>query len=78
MTGNIAFLGLRLAGAAAPGWVSILTSMSAFAVGVYFSTLIVKPSKDSRRWPQRVTFALGLSLIAHADPRSIRLRKAKV
>src|SRR5271169_727339 len=40
MTGNIAFLGLRVAGAPGPGWVSILTSMAAFAVGVYFSTLI--------------------------------------
>ncbi len=66
MTGNIAFLGLRVAGAPAAGWVSILTSMAAFAVGVYFSTLIVKPSKDSGMWPQRVTVALGVSLIAHA------------
>jgi uncharacterized membrane protein YoaK (UPF0700 family) len=66
MTGNIAFLGLRVAGAPGPGWVSILTSMAAFAVGVYFSTLIVKPSKDCGRWSQRVTRALGLSLIAHA------------
>src|SRR5580692_5787602 len=49
MTGNIAFLGLRVAGAPGPGWVSILTSMTAFAVGVYFSTLIVKPSKDCGR-----------------------------
>jgi uncharacterized membrane protein YoaK (UPF0700 family) len=66
MTGNIAFLGLRVAGAPAPGLVSIVVSMAAFAVGVYLSTLIVKRSKDSTGWPQRVTFALGLSLIAHA------------
>src|SRR6266852_4014434 len=66
MTGNIAFLGLRVAGANAPGWVAILTSMAAFAAGVYLSTLIVKPSKGSALWPQRVTVALGASLIAHA------------
>jgi hypothetical protein len=35
MTGNIAFLGLRVAGAGAPGAVAIVVSMAAFAVGVY-------------------------------------------
>ena len=38
MTGNIAFLGLLVAGASAPGAVAILVSMAAFAVGVYLST----------------------------------------
>ena len=38
MTGNIAFLGLRVAGAGAPGAVAILASMAGFAVGVYVST----------------------------------------
>jgi uncharacterized membrane protein YoaK (UPF0700 family) len=66
MTGNIAFLGLRVAGAAAPGAVSILVSMAAFAAGVYLSTRIVKPSEGSGLWPRPVTVALGLSLIAHA------------
>jgi len=66
MTGNIAFLGLRVAGANAPGWVSILVSMAAFAVGVYLSARIVRPPEGSEMWPQRVTVALGISLIAHA------------
>jgi uncharacterized membrane protein YoaK (UPF0700 family) len=66
MTGNIAFLGLRVAGATAPGAVAILVSMATFAVGVYLSTRIVKPSEGSGMWPQRVTVALGVSLIAHA------------
>jgi uncharacterized membrane protein YoaK (UPF0700 family) len=67
MTGNIAFLGLRVAGAShAPGGVAILVSMAAFAVGVYLSTRVVKPSEGSSMWPQRVTVALGISLIAHA------------
>src|ERR1700704_3636102 len=59
MTGNIAFLGLRVAGASAPGAVAILVSMAAFAVGVYVSTRIVKPSNGPGMWPQRVTAALG-------------------
>src|SRR5260370_15474181 len=66
MTGNIAFLGLRVAGASAPGVVAIFSSMVAFAAGVYLSTRIVKHSADSGIWPQRVTVALGVSLIPHA------------
>jgi uncharacterized membrane protein YoaK (UPF0700 family) len=67
MTGNIAFLGLRVARAiSAPGIVAILTSMVAFAAGVYISTRIVKPSEASGIWSPRVTAALGLSLIPHA------------
>jgi uncharacterized membrane protein YoaK (UPF0700 family) len=66
MTGNIAFLGLRVAGAPGPGVVSILVSMAAFAVGVYLSTRIVNPSESSGIWSGRVTLALGVSLIAHA------------
>ena len=65
MTGNIAFLGLRIAGAPGPGVVSILVSMAAFAVGVYLSTRIV-PHESCGVWSQRVTVALGASLIAHA------------
>src|SRR4030088_573315 len=64
MTGNIAFFGLRVAGAShAPGGVAISVSLAAFAVGVYLSTRIVKPSEGSGMWPQPVTVALGLSLV---------------
>src|SRR5437588_157381 len=66
MTGNIAFLGLRVAGAGAPGAVAIIVSMVAFAGGVYLSTRMVKPSEGSGIWPQRVTIALSVSLIPHA------------
>jgi uncharacterized membrane protein YoaK (UPF0700 family) len=66
MTGNIVFVGLRIAGAArTPGGVAIFVSMAAFAVGVYLSTRIVKSSETSGVWSQRVTIALGLSLIPH-------------
>src|SRR6266478_9623662 len=67
MTGNIAFLGLRVAGAPAPGAVAIVASVAAFAAGVYLSTRIVKSSERSGMWPQRVTVSLGVSLIGHAD-----------
>src|SRR6266481_1655517 len=66
MTGNIAFLGLRVAGAGGPGVVAIVASMAAFAVGVYLSTRIVKVSKGPGIWPRPVTVALGFSLIPHA------------
>jgi uncharacterized membrane protein YoaK (UPF0700 family) len=66
MTGNIAFLGLRVAGSGvAPGAEAILASMGAFAAGVYLSTRIVMPSKGSGVWPRRVTVALAISLIPH-------------
>jgi uncharacterized membrane protein YoaK (UPF0700 family) len=63
MTGNVAFLGLRVAGARSPGAFAILTVMAAFAVGVYVSAHIVKRSKGPCVWPRHVTVALGLSLI---------------
>jgi len=66
MTGNIAFLGLRVAGAGGPGVVAIVAAMAAFAVGVYLSTRIVKVSKGPGIWPRPVTVALGFSLIPHA------------
>jgi uncharacterized membrane protein YoaK (UPF0700 family) len=66
MTGNIAFLGLRVAGASAPGAVAILVSIGGFAAGVYLSTRIVQPAEGSVTWPRAVTNALGVSLIAHA------------
>jgi uncharacterized membrane protein YoaK (UPF0700 family) len=64
MTGNIAFLGFRVAGAGGPGAVAVLASMVGFAVGVYASARIVQRS-DPEIWPRHVTAALGLSLIAH-------------
>jgi uncharacterized membrane protein YoaK (UPF0700 family) len=67
MTGNVAFLGLRVAGSSvAPSGEAILASMGAFAVGIYLSTRIVMRSKGSSTWPRRVTIAIGLSLIPHA------------
>jgi uncharacterized membrane protein YoaK (UPF0700 family) len=67
MTGNLVFLGLRIAGADAPLSASLGGSLAGFAVGVYIAWRIVtRPTADSETWPRRVTGALGLSLIAHA------------
>jgi len=68
MTGNVAFLGLRIAGAGGPGCVSIIVSMAAFSIGVYLGTRVIKPRghKGAGVWPHRVTSALGLSLVGHA------------
>src|ERR1700704_6830629 len=52
MTGNIAFLGLRVAGASAPGGGAILVSMATFAAGGYVSARIGKPSEGSGMWSQ--------------------------
>jgi uncharacterized membrane protein YoaK (UPF0700 family) len=67
MTGNIAFLGLRVANAGGPGWSAIIAAMAAFALGVYLGTLIVnsKGNGISAIWPRHVTVVLGLSLIGH-------------
>jgi uncharacterized membrane protein YoaK (UPF0700 family) len=66
MTGNIAFLGLRVSGNSSPDGVSILTSMVAFALGVVVSTRMVRSVKDSVFWSDRVTVVLSISLIAQA------------
>ena len=66
MTGNVAFLGLRAAGATGPGWTNIFAAVFGFTLGVYLSTRIVRPSEAFGIWSQRVTVALCLSLIAHA------------
>jgi uncharacterized membrane protein YoaK (UPF0700 family) len=68
MTGNIAFLGLRVADAGGPGWSAIIAAMAAFGVGVYLGTLIVNSKGNGTPgvWPSHATVALGLSLIGHA------------
>jgi uncharacterized membrane protein YoaK (UPF0700 family) len=66
MTGNLVFLGMRVAGAPAPSVATILASLGAFSCGVLLSTRIVASVQASSTWPRQVTLALGASLIAHA------------
>jgi len=75
-TGNIAFLGMGIAGRpGAPRIVSVLASMAGFAGGVYLATMFVKRASQSAAhageqatgvvWPRQTTFALGISLLPH-------------
>jgi uncharacterized membrane protein YoaK (UPF0700 family) len=76
MTGNLAFLGMGIAGSAgAPGRLATLASMAGFAGGIYVGTIIVTPSRQPTAqqgapvtevvWPQRITYALAISLVPH-------------
>jgi uncharacterized membrane protein YoaK (UPF0700 family) len=76
MTGNVAFLGLAIAGnAGVPNVFWVLVPIAGFAVGVYVATRIATPftrpavyRDDQLRavvWPHRVTRALSLALLAH-------------
>ena len=76
MTGNVAFLGMGLAGhPGAPRIVSVLAAMAGFAGGVYVGTKIIKRSSQSAAhageqaaglvWPRQTTFALAISLLPH-------------
>jgi hypothetical protein len=75
MTGNVAFLGMGIAGhPGAPRIVSVLASMAGFAGGVYLATKIRRSSQSAAHegeqatgvvWPRLTTFALGISLLPH-------------
>src|SRR5882724_1145602 len=79
VTGSVAFLGMAIAsttgsaiyGVAPPRVTWVLAALAGFAGGIYVGTKIVRPSRHEGEqpngvvWPQRTTFALGLSLLAH-------------
>ena len=67
MTGNVAFLGMGIAGNPAPRIVSVLASMAGFAAGIYFATRITSSGeqKSGVAWSPRTTFTLGVSLLPH-------------
>ena len=66
MTGNLVFLGLRLAGADQPDLLRVAPALAGFAVGIYVAVRVVKPSKGMGVWPRRVTIALVLGALAQA------------
>ena len=67
MTGNIAFLGFRVAGAAGPAVPRVLASIAAFALGAVLAARIVAPGwRAGVTWPPRVTAALVAALLAQA------------
>jgi uncharacterized membrane protein YoaK (UPF0700 family) len=63
MTGNIVFLGLRVAGANGPHIWRTAIALAAFAVGVLVATRIVAGSTGSHVWPRRVSVALGATML---------------
>jgi len=64
MTGNLVFLGLGVAGADDPQLDRVIAALVAFAVGVFVAVRIVKPTRGSGIWPQRVSVALGGAALA--------------
>jgi uncharacterized membrane protein YoaK (UPF0700 family) len=78
MTGNIVFLGLWTAGAGDFDVVRIAIALTAFSAGVFLARLIAKSLRNSDRrfgrnsdagsgvWPQELTTALGIVVIAQA------------
>ena len=67
MTGNIAFLGMRVAGdAVAPRVGLLVASMGGYAAGIYLATRIIRRSQATTLvWSPGTTVALGISLLAH-------------
>src|SRR5260370_20636733 len=65
MTGNVAFLGMGIAGNPAPRVVSVLASMVPFALGIYLATRISGEQKSGVILSPPTTFVLGVSLLAH-------------
>jgi len=67
--------GSTIYGVVAPRIIWVLASLAGFAGGIYLATKIVRPSRQPAShngerpngvvWPQRTTFALGLSLLPH-------------
>jgi uncharacterized membrane protein YoaK (UPF0700 family) len=66
MTGNFAFLGFRVAGAAGPSVPRVLAALAAFALGAVLAARIVATRDSGVTWPPRVTVALAIALVAQA------------
>lgn len=64
MTGNVVFLGFRLAGAGGQDISRVGVAIAAFAAGVFVAVRLVKPSADGALWPRRVSLALGVGALA--------------
>jgi uncharacterized membrane protein YoaK (UPF0700 family) len=64
MTGNVVFLGLRLGGTGDQNVVRVAISLTAFAVGVFVATKLVKASHGAGLWPRRVSGALAVAALA--------------
>ena len=67
MTGNLAFLGFRVAGAPGPPVPRVLAAVAAFALGALLAARLVRPTQETgETWPRRVTVALAAALLPQA------------
>jgi len=66
MTGNLAFLGMGLAGSSDPDLPRVAVALAAFAAGVFVAVRIVRPTRGVGIWPQRVSISLGVAALAQA------------
>ena len=66
MTGNLAFLGFRVGGAASgPPLVRVLSAVAGFALGAALAARVVRTSREGGDvWPRRVTVALAAAPLA--------------
>jgi uncharacterized membrane protein YoaK (UPF0700 family) len=64
MTGNIVFLGLRLAHSDVHDIYRVSIALLAFAAGAYLAIKLVTPSQGDGIWPRRVSLALGVGALA--------------
>jgi len=55
VTGNVAFLGLRIAGAPGPYISSVAVSMISFMAGVFLGSRLLLRVPESHVWSRRVT-----------------------
>jgi uncharacterized membrane protein YoaK (UPF0700 family) len=66
MTGNIALLGLGVAGAAGPPVLRSAASLAGFGIGAALGGQMVSPHASEDTWPRRVTTALALVALVEA------------
>jgi uncharacterized membrane protein YoaK (UPF0700 family) len=66
MTGNIVFLGLRLAHTNVQDLFRVTIALLAFAAGSFVAIKVVTPTMGATMWPRRVTTALAIGALAQA------------
>jgi uncharacterized membrane protein YoaK (UPF0700 family) len=67
VTGDIAFLGFRVAGAAGPSVPRTLAATAAFALGAFLAARIVMRTRDSDSvWPRPAMVSLAVALVFQA------------
>lgn len=62
MTGNIAFLGFRLGGAAQPSILRVLAALAGFAIGAWLGSAMTRGSALRGVWPRCVSRVLAASV----------------